>query len=178
MVHRSSGSGMRFAPKMPISRAAVRVFSEGSTAQRAPVKRDRDMAEMNGRTAALLDHLQVRSRARRLHLVVAALLLRRIRVVREDHSLARLSGVDSQHRAHWHPDVKWHARESRAEANGIVGQFEIMRRRLTDIQNDPAILDMLSRYVDTIEGRVNNDMWRVSVVAHPFVHGTNEVGPF
>jgi hypothetical protein len=45
-----------------------------------------------------------------------------------------------------------------------------MRSRITDIENDLAVLDVLMRHADSIDRSINDDMGRVTVVGHPFVH--------
>ena len=102
--------------------------------------------------------------------------LRLVGTMRKNHSLAGLLGVDPENRTHRHPDIERHAAEACAKADGVIGQFEVVRSRMTDVQNDLAVFDMLTRYGNPINGRIDDDMRCVAVVAHPFMHGTNQIG--
>jgi hypothetical protein len=51
-------------------------------------------------------------------------------------------------------------------------------RGVADIQDNLAILDVLARHIDPIDGSIDDYMGCVTVVAHPLVHRTNKVWPF
>ena len=101
---------------------------------------------------------------------------RPVGIVREDHALSRLTRIDSQHRFHRHPYIKWHARKSRSKTNRAIAQLQVVCGRLANVQNDLAILHMFLRHRYTIDSSINNYVRRVYVVPHPFVHGADQVG--
>jgi len=53
-----------------------------------------------------------------------------------------------------------------------------MRGGLADIQNDLAILYVFGRNADTVDAGINYYMRRIAIIAHPFVHRSDQVWPF
>ena len=53
-----------------------------------------------------------------------------------------------------------------------------MCSRFADVQDYLAVLNMLTRHADTVNRRVNDYVRRVTVVAHPLMHGANQVRSF
>ena len=85
----------------------------------------------------------MRTRTRLFDIVGYRRRLRRFGVMREDHALPGLARIDAQHRAHGCPDIERDTTETRAKTDGVVGQLEVVSCRLTDIEDDLAVLDML-----------------------------------
>jgi hypothetical protein len=98
--------------------------------------------------------------------------------VRKDHALPCLARIDPQDSAYRRPDIKGHTTKSGSEAYRVVSQLEIVRGGFTDIQNNLAILDVLSRHRYAVKRRINNNVWCVIVVTHPLMHCTNQVRTF
>lgn len=103
---------------------------------------------------------------------------RPVGIVREDHPLPRLSGINAKHRTHRNPNIEWYAGEACTKTDCFIRQLEIMSRGLTDIQNDLAIFDMLARHADSVDAGIDNDVGCVAIVTHPLVHRADQVGPF
>jgi len=101
-----------------------------------------------------------------------------ITAVRKDHALPRLLGIDPHHGRDRHPDVERDTGKSRAEADAGVGELEVVCSRVTDVEDDLAVLDVFSRHGNAINGGIDDDVGRMTVIAHPFVHRTNQVGTF
>src|SRR5690606_12750003 len=132
---------------------------------------------------SLLDDLQVRAlAARTLALVGRAVRaagrvrwLRMIRAVGKNHALPGLLGINAEYCPDGNPDIEWDTTKAGPKADGIVRQLGIMRRRVTDIEDDLAVLDMLPRHGNAIYRGVDHYVRRVSIVAHPFMHRADEV---
>ena len=104
------------------------------------------------------------------------LLRRTVGIVREDHALSGLTRVNSQHRFHRHPYIKWHARKSGSKTDRAIAQLQVMCGRVADVQNDLDKLHMFLRHGYAVDSSINNYVRRVYVVPHPFVHGADQVG--
>jgi hypothetical protein len=49
---------------------------------------------------------------------------------------------------------------------------------MTDIENYLTVLHVLGRNGDTISGRINDNVRRMAVIAHPLMHGTQQIWAF
>lgn len=102
-------------------------------------------------------------------------MIRATRVMGEDHAPPCLAGINTEYRAHRHPDVEGCAAEPRAKTCSVIGELEIVSRSVADIKDYFAVFDVLPRHADTVDRSVDDDVRRMAIVDHPFVHRTYEV---
>jgi len=133
------------------------------------------MAEMNIPAAGLFHNCQMRARTRRPDIVIANLLLAGPRIVRKNHALPCFPGIYTEDRLHRHPDIERHTGKTRTKPHGIISELQIMSGRVTDIEDDLAVFDVLTRHADTFNGRIDDYVRRAAVITHPLVHGANQV---
>jgi len=101
-----------------------------------------------------------------------------LRIVRENHALAGLSCVDAKDGPHRHPNVERHPAKARTKTDGVVIQLKVVCRRITNIQDDLAIFDVLDRHADTVERCIDDYVRRKAVITHPLVHRAHEIRSF
>jgi hypothetical protein len=129
---------------------------------------------------ALLDHLQLRAILRFGRAILPSAgrgrrPIRRIGIriaLRENHALARLTGVYAQNCPYRHLHGEADAAEASLETDEIITQFEHLGRGETHIEDDLAVFDILAGYGHALGGRVHYDVRGFSAVGDPLVQGT------
>src|SRR5690606_24130339 len=100
---------------------------------------------------------------------------RRRLLVREDHPVAVLAGVDPEHGVDRHLDALGYAGESGLEGHSLVAEHEGAGRDRTDVQDELAVDGMARRRDEPRMRRVDDDMGRHVVVQYPLVHRTEQI---
>src|SRR5216683_320084 len=141
------------------------------------------IASFGSRTPfALLDHLQLRtfgfggavlpgSRRRRRPIRGIGIRI----ALGENHPLAGLARVNTQNRAHRDLHGEPDAAEARLEADEIIAQFEHLSRGEAHIEDDFAVLHILTRHGHAFGGRVHDDVRRLAAIGNPLMQGTEQV---
>ena len=104
--------------------------------------------------------------------------LRLLSAVRENHALPGLLGVNAENGGDRNPNVEWHPAEASPKADRMIGQLQIMGSGLAYVQYYLAVFDVLGGHADRFNCGVDDDMRRMPVVAHPFVHSTDKIRTF
>src|ERR1700677_2856239 len=132
---------------------------------------------------ALLDHLQlgplglrrtILARGRAGGRGVGGI---RIRIpLREYHALTGLTRVYAQDRPDRHLHREADAAEAGLEADEFIAQFEHLGRGETHVEDDFAVLYILTRHGHALGGRVHDDVRGLAAVRNPLVQGAKQIG--
>ena len=88
-----------------------------------------------------------------------------------------LAGVNADDGRDGDHDVLAHSAKSGAKAQGLIAKAQSLGCMEADVEDDPAVLDVLRRHLHAHDTGIDHDMRRLAVVGNPFVHGTKQVGP-
>src|SRR6202789_1380823 len=131
---------------------------------------------------ALLDHLQLRPFRLRFAVLAGGSpgrrAVRRIRIriaLRENHALTGLTRVYAQDRLDRHLHREADAAEAGLEADEFIAQFEHLGRGETHVEDDFAVLYILTRHGHALRGRVHDDVRGLAAVRNPLVQGAEEI---
>src|SRR3984885_1054064 len=132
---------------------------------------------------ALLDHLQLRPFRLRVAILAGGRPGRRpvrgvgIRVaLGENHALTGLTRVYAQDRPHRHLHREADAAEAGLEADEFIAQFEHLGRGETHVEDDFAVLYILTRHGHALGPRVHEDVRGLAAVRNPLVQGAKQIG--
>src|ERR1700733_508572 len=134
------------------------------------------------RDCVLFNHLQLRSLRHRARLARAGRGRRAIGgigiriALGKNHALPGLAGIDAKNCAHRDLHGKTHSAKTSLEAHEIIAQLQHLGRGKADIEDDLAILHVLTGDGDALSGRVHHDVRRFAAVGYPFVQRAQQVG--
>src|ERR1700678_354541 len=94
----------------------------------------------------------------------------------ENHALPGLAGIDAKNCAHRNLHGKTHSAKTSLKAHEIIAQLQHLGRGETDVEDDLAILHVLTWDGHALSGRVHHNVRRFAAVGYPLMQSAQQVG--